>query len=122
MGEKSALIKVGNGVLRATIITVFLLFLLAVVMTKVEVIPQVISVYFLVVTCVSIIYGAIYAARKNNRKGWMVGLLVAFLYMIVLYLISVIFFQDAAITSKDLIRLVIAVFVGILSGMLGINL
>lgn len=122
MGEKSILIKVGNGVLRATIITVFLLLVLAAIMSKVELSTQVMSVYYLIVTCISIIYGAIYAARKNNRKGWIVGFLVAFLYMAVLYLISVIFFQDAAVTSKDLLRLVIAVFVGVLSGMLGINL
>ena len=122
MDGKSAFIKVGNGVLRAVIITLLLLVLLAAIMSATDVGLQVISVYYLVVTCISILYGSIYAAKKNKRKGWMVGLLVALLYMIILYLISAIFFQDLAFTGKDLLRLAIALFVGALSGMLGINL
>jgi putative membrane protein (TIGR04086 family) len=122
MDGKNALIKVGNGVLRATIITLLLLVLLAAIMNFNEIGSQVLSVYYLVVTCVSILYGSIYAARKNKRRGWIVGILVALLYMIILYLISAIFFQDLAFTGKDFLRLAIALLVGALSGMLGINL
>jgi putative membrane protein (TIGR04086 family) len=122
MEGKSTLIKVGNGVLRAVFITILLLSILTLIMYNTDVGPQVISVYFLVTTCVSVLCGSIYSAKKNNRKGWMVGLFVAFLYMIILYLIQAIFFQDFAITGKDLLRLLIALFVGALSGMLGINL
>jgi putative membrane protein (TIGR04086 family) len=122
MEEKGFYVKVGKGVLRATIITVILLIILAVVMSMLEINQQIISVYYLFVTCISIIYGAIYAARKNNRKGWLVGLIVAMLYMIVLYIISAIFFNDTSFGLKDLFRVILALIVGILSGMLGINL
>jgi len=122
MEEKGTYIKVGKGVLRATIITVILLILLAIITSIKDISSQIVSVYYLLVTCISIIYGAIYAARKNNKKGWLVGLMVALLYMLVLYLISVVFFQNAIISVKDLIRLTLAIFVGTLSGMLGINM
>lgn len=122
MEEKGVYVKVGKGVLRATIITIVLLILLAIITSIKDLSPQIVSVYYLLVTCISIIYGAIYAARKNNQKGWLVGIMVALLYMLILYLISAVFFQDAIITVKDLIRVALAIFVGTLSGMLGINM
>jgi putative membrane protein (TIGR04086 family) len=122
MEEKGLYVKVGNGVFRATIITIIMLVILSVIMSFSDVSRQVISVYYLVATCISIIYGAIYAARKNNKKGWLVGILVAFFYMLVLYLISMLVFKDTTLQMKDLLRLVIALVVGTLSGMLGINL
>jgi putative membrane protein (TIGR04086 family) len=122
MEEKGLYVKVGNGVFRATIITIIMLVILSIIMSFSDVSRQVISVYYLVATCVSIIYGSIYAARKNNKKGWLVGILVAFFYMLVLYLISMLIFKDTALQMKDLLRLVIALVVGTLSGMLGINL
>ena len=122
MEEKGVYVKVGKGVLRATIITIVLLILLAIITSIKDLSPQIVSVYYLLVTCISIIYGAIYAARKNNQKGWLVGIMVALLYMLILYLISAVFFQDAIITVKDLIRVALAIFVCTLSGMLGINM
>jgi putative membrane protein (TIGR04086 family) len=120
--ERNFYVKVGNGVLRSTILTIILLVIFAIVMSVVDVGPQVMSVYYLVVTCISIVYGAIYSAKKNNRRGWLVGILVAVFYMMVLYIISGIFFQDFSINSKDFLRFTIAVLVGTLSGMLGINI
>lgn len=122
MEDKGLVIKVGKGVLRSTILTLLLIVILSIVMNSVELANPTISVVYLLITCISIIYGAIYAARRHNKKGWLTGLLVALFYMIVLYLISAIFFQDAAVDYKDLLRFLIAAFVGILSGMLGINL
>jgi putative membrane protein (TIGR04086 family) len=122
MDDKGFVIKVGKGVLRSTILTVLMIVLLSIVMNTVELTNPAVSVVYMLITCISIVYGAIYAARRHNKKGWLTGLLVALFYMIILYLISAIFFQNAAIESKDLFRLLIAAFVGILSGMLGINL
>jgi putative membrane protein (TIGR04086 family) len=120
--ESKLMAKVGNGVFRASIITILLLIIFAIIMSTTEVGNQVISVYILVVTSISIVYGAIYAAKKNNRKGWLVGILVAALYMLVLYLISGIFFGDFSLNYKDFFRLILALLVGALSGMLGINI
>lgn len=122
MEEKGMLIKVGKGALRSTVITIALLIILTIVMSLKDLSPQIISVYYLLVTCASIIYGSIYAAKKNNKKGWLVGLLVSVLYMVILYVLRFVFQHDDSITSKDFIRLALALLVGTLSGMLGINL
>lgn len=122
MEENKLFLKVGNGVFRASIITIFLLIIFAIIMSATEVSNPVTSVYILVTTSLSIVYGAIYSAKKNNRNGWLVGILVASMYMLVLYLISGIFFGDFSLNYKDFFRLGIALVVGALSGMLGINI
>jgi putative membrane protein (TIGR04086 family) len=120
--ENKLYLKVGNGVFRASIITIVLLVIFAIIMSAAEISNPVVSVYILVVTSLSIVYGSIYAAKKNNRNGWLVGILVAACYMAVLYLISGIFFGDFSLDYKDSFRLILALLVGALSGMLGINI
>ncbi|MDP4087980.1 MAG: TIGR04086 family membrane protein [Bacillota bacterium] len=122
MEQKAFLTKVSKGVFRAAVITTILLVVYAIVMTVTEVSNQVTSVYYLLVTCLSVIYGSIYAARKNNKNGWLVGMLVALLYMLLLYIIARIVFGYSDFGTKELLRMAIAVMVGALSGMLGINI
>lgn len=122
MEQKGILTKASVGVFRAAILTVILLIIFAIIMSITEVSPQFLSVYYLLVTCLSVVYGAIYAARKNNKNGWLVGIVVAILYMVLLYIIAAVFFNDASLGTKELLRLTIAVMVGALSGMLGINI
>lgn len=122
MEQRAFLTKVTKGVLRAAVITTILLVIYAIIMTFTDVSKQVTSVYYLLVTCLSVIYGAIYSAKKNNKNGWLVGMLVAFLYMLLLYIISAVIFKDVSLGTKELLRMAIAVMVGALSGMLGINI
>ncbi|MDT8717470.1 TIGR04086 family membrane protein [Clostridium sp. 19966] len=122
MEGKKVAARVTNGVLRASMFTVIMIIILAVIMNFTDVGNSFLSVYFVIVTCISVLYGAIYAARKNNKNGWLIGILVAFFYMMVLYIISAVMFNEPSIESKDIMRFVIALMVGALSGMLGINI
>ena len=78
---------------------------------------------FIVITSLSVIYGSIYSTRKIQKKGWLIGILVALLYIFIIYLVSIISgSREFVINSTDLLMLSIALLVGSLSGMLGINL
>ncbi|WP_163215868.1 TIGR04086 family membrane protein [Clostridium thermarum] len=122
MEEKAFLTKVSMGVLRATLITIVLVIIFAIIMTFTDVSNQFLSVYYLVTTCLSVVYGAIYAARKNNKNGWLVGILVALLYMLLIFIASAVLFNNVFFGLTELLRITIAVVVGALSGMLGINI
>jgi putative membrane protein (TIGR04086 family) len=52
----------------------------------------------------------------------MIGLIVAILYMLVIYLVSAVNGRGFDISSFGVLRISLAVFVGALSGMLGINI
>ncbi len=66
--EKYNYIPAAEGVLRSFIITVLMLLMFAVVMTFVEVNEFVNSIFYVVTTILSIMYGAIYASRKTKEK------------------------------------------------------
>lgn len=111
-----------KGVIRGFLLTLMLILIYAIVMSYKEIPENISSILFLAFSMVSIMFGAIYSTKKIQKKGWLVGILVAFFYMILLYLVSIIAGQSAALTLKSLFKLIAALFIGLLSGMLGINI
>ena len=63
-----------------------------------------------------------YAAKKAGEKGWLMGIIVAATYMLVLYLVKVVGGGSTAIGMREVVRTALALGIGALSGMLGINL
>jgi putative membrane protein (TIGR04086 family) len=120
--ERNTYIHTGEGILRGVILTVILLLIYAVIMTFTEVSDGISSSFYLVTTLVSIMYGSIYAVKKINKRGWLIGIVVAIVYMLIIYIVSVISGNSAVIGVNRILRLLIAFTVGALSGMLGVNL
>lgn len=118
---KKNYVYIGRGVLRGCIITVICAFILALVQTISSIGESAISLGILITTMISIIYGCIYATKKINSKGWMVGFFVALTYIIIVYIVAIIFGKDG-LAVKDIWRILLALVTGSLAGMLGINL
>lgn len=113
---------VGAGVLRGSVFTLAALLIYS---AAIMVVPENLkakSVIFMVITCFSVLYGAAYAAKKAGAKGWLIGLLVAAIYCVLIYVISLISGGSPVMGVVGIARIVIALFIGTLSGMLGINL
>lgn len=115
-------VQAAEGVLRSFIITVVMLLIFAVVMTFVEVNEYMSSVFYVVTTILSIMYGAIYASQKIKKRGWMIGIIVAFLYTAILYIVSVISGNSVFVGYDGIKRIVMALLVGGISGMIGVNI
>jgi putative membrane protein (TIGR04086 family) len=120
-GFKNNYLYIGKGVLRGCVITVIIAFILALIQTFSSIGESALSACILITSMVSIMYGCIYATRKINNKGWLVGFLVALLYMFILYIAAMIWGKDG-LAIKDIWRILLALVTGALSGMLGINL
>lgn len=120
--ERNNFVYIGKGALRGFIVTAVLIAIMAVITNFANINPSITSVAILIITMVSIIYGAIYATKKIRKKGWVVGILVAALYIIILYIASLIAGRESVLAVRDLWRGLLALAVGALSGMLGINL
>ncbi|NSA01329.1 putative membrane protein (TIGR04086 family) [Clostridium beijerinckii] len=77
---------------------------------------------YVIISLCSLSLGAMIGAKKNESKGWLVGFGVALLYYLVLFILSSSFNGELAFKLFDFIKLIIALVVGTLAGMLGINL
>ena len=113
---------VGEGVFRAAILTLIMLVVYSIVTSYVPASLKVTSVFYIIITLLSVLYGSVFAAKKSGEKGWLMGISVAATYMVVLYLVKVVGGGSAAIGMKEVVRTSLALGVGAFSGMLGINL
>lgn len=113
---------IGVGVIRASILTILFILIYSVIGSFVDIGNTVTSVFLTVITLGSVVYGSIYATLKMGKNGWLVGLIVAACYMIILFIVSLCFGKGLAFGIKDLVRLLLALMAGTLSGMLGVNL
>lgn len=120
--SKSFYISVLEGVLRGFFMTLAILLLYAVFAHFVQVNESLTSILIIIATLFSVVYGSVYASRKTGKRGWLNGLAVAILYIIIFYIVALLSqSRDATIGINDLARVAICIFVGILSGMLGLN-
>lgn len=111
-----------KGVIGAVAVATILTAIYSLIMNFVDFSSSVDSAINVGLTSISLIFGTILAAKLYGRKGWLVGLSVGVLFYIALYAIGVLFGAEATLVVYDLIKFSLCALVGILSGMLGINL
>ncbi|PJI09755.1 TIGR04086 family membrane protein [Clostridium sp. CT7] len=123
MERKSKIyVSAAGGVLRALFITLVVILIFAFVSTKVSFSEGITNMVILVTTLLSVMFGSIYSSRKSGQKGWLNGLLVGIFYIAIFYIVSLIDGSSGTFQLRDIIRIVLAIVVGTLSGMLGINI
>ena len=111
-----------KGVLYALSMAIILSLILAVVMSKIDFNESVLNVIYVIISCSSLVIGAIVSVKLHGSRGWILGLLVGIIYYIALYLIGIILGGDAHFSMYEFYRLLMSIGVGTLAGMLGINL
>ncbi|KOA21084.1 hypothetical protein CLHOM_06720 [Clostridium homopropionicum DSM 5847] len=122
MEKKNNALYIVQGVIRSFFLTLGLLVIYSIITYFTKPNPQIDSIYFVVITALSVMYGAIYSVKHIKSRGWLVGLLLAILYIVIIYLISVVNGRGFYISTYGMLRIALALFVGTLSGMLGINM
>lgn len=123
MEKKSKIyVSAAGGVLRALFITLVVILIFAFVSTKISFSEGITNMVILVTTLLSVMFGSIYSSRKSGKKGWLNGFLVGLFYIAIFYIVSLIDGSSGAFQLRDIIRIVLSIVVGTLSGMLGINI
>ena len=118
--------KYVKSVVKGTIGTIIFSFIgiavLSMLMTKLVFSKGVFNMVYVIISLCSLSLGAIIGAKKNEARGWLVGFGVALGYYVVLFILSSSFSGEITFKLFDLTKLAIALAVGTLAGMLGINL
>ena len=118
--------KYVKSVVKGTIGTMIFSFigiaLLSMLMTKLVFSKGIFNMVYVIISLCSLSLGAIIGAKKNEARGWLVGFGVALGYYVVLFILSSSFSGEITFKLFDLTKLAIALAVGTLAGMLGINL
>lgn len=113
---------VAHGVLRAFILTMISIIIYSLITSFLTPSEKVTSVFIVIITLLSIMYGSIYATLKMKSNGWIIGILVSTFYMIAIFIVSILCGKEFALGTKEILRFIIALIVGTLSGMIAVNL
>lgn len=118
--------KYFKSVLKGTVGTLIFSFigvaLLSILMTKLAFSKGIFNAIYVIISLCSLSLGAIIGAKRNESRGWLVGFGVALGYYLVLFVLASCFSGELVFNLFDLVKLAIALVVGTLAGMLGINL
>lgn len=114
--------KISRGILVAITLTTISLLIYSLLMNYVDFSLQATKIVYMVISCLSVVLGSMYASRKNGQKGWLCGFGVAIGYMAILLIITSLLNSGSPFNMTALVQVIIACAVGILSGMLGINI
>ncbi len=119
---KKNIFYISEGVIRGFFLTMVLLFIYSILATYFNIIENFAGIYIVIVTALSIMYATIFSVSRIKTRGWFTGILVALIYMIIIYLISAINGRAVDFTLFGVLRVLLALAVGMFSGMLSVNI
>lgn len=120
-GSNSLLI-ITKGVLIALIISAVLIILYGLLLSFTSLSESSMPTVISIISTVCIAISSIYVAMKVESRGWLNGALTGLIYMIVLFLVSLLFKTGAAFDKFVLFRMFMGFVIGALAGIIGINL
>lgn len=122
MEYKNYFKSVFKGLAWAIGITFIITIIFSIIMNNMVIEEKIFNIIYVVISSLALVIGSIIAVKSYGSKGWVVGLAVGLIFYISLYLIGIIFGAEASLTSYDFLKFILCTFIGLLSGMLGINL
>lgn len=111
-----------RGLVWALVVTIITTIIFSFVMNRVPIEEKIFNIIYVVITCLALVLGSVIAVKSYGSKGWIVGLAVGCIFYITLYFFGILFGAEATLTIYDFIKFVLCMLIGLLSGMLGINL
>lgn len=111
-----------KGLLISFAITVILMILFTLMLTFTNISENMLTVFNSISIISSIVIGALYSSYKTNRKGWIVGGIIGFCYIIIIILINAIINKELSFNLYIIIKMLIALIVGMVGGIIGVNL
>ncbi|NMB95251.1 MAG: TIGR04086 family membrane protein [Clostridiaceae bacterium] len=110
-----------KGVLIAYVITIPFFMLFSLILSYTNFPETYISTAVLLTTIISIILSSLTVSRSINAKGWLVGSMIGFLYIVILYVFSGIIFKNFSIGKGLILTTFICITSGALGGIIGVN-
>lgn len=111
-----------KGVMVSIILTMFLLLLLSFVMMTIELSEKNYNLIFATITMVALSIGALIASKFNEKKGYLTGFIVGIIFFIFIFFLRTIISGGITLGREEIYSLSISIFIGTVSGILGVNL
>lgn len=122
MEDNQTMKSILKGFAGAILLALMLLLILALVMTRFDLTDKVYKVVSVVLTTTSLVVGAVFSAKSNGSKGWLIGLAVGFLFFIFIYILGAIVSGIIDFSMVQVYKFIGCIIIGTIAGMLGVNM
>ena len=123
MEERKFYIKdITIGVLISFVSTIILFFIFACMIANTSISENLINPSIIVLSSISIFFGAGVASKKVQKKGIFIGAIVGAFYIIAMYIISGVLSGNLSLNTYSIIMILASISMGGIGGILGVNL
>ena len=119
--QNRSLITIMKGTLISVILTLVLLFILAIVLTYTKVSENMIPAAIIVITAISLLIGSTIANKKMKKNGILNGGIIGVIYLLTIYIVSSAVSGSFLLGLKSIIMVVVGMIFGIIGGVIGVN-
>lgn len=116
------IIAIGKGILLAYVISIICLVIYGLLLNFTKMSENSMPTVIMVITVISIAVAGVHAAVNAESKGWLNGAGVGLVYMVILFLLSLLLDKGAVFDRLVLFRIFMGFIIGTLAGIIGINL
>ena len=120
-GENRILILL-KSIFLALIISLICIIIYAVVLSITPVSDNTMSIITQVITMISIVAAAMYCSKKIRSKGWLYGIIIGIIFVLIIIPISMIWGQIPAFDKYFIAKVLMASLVGFIGGIIGVNM
>jgi putative membrane protein (TIGR04086 family) len=111
-----------KGLLISCSITLLFTMIISLLLTYTNMMETSIPLWNTITLIVSIVSGAMYSTVKIGEKGWLNGAIIGLLYFLILFLLNYLLVKSSRLNSFSYLKLFISIVIGMIGGMIGINL
>lgn len=120
--QNRSLITIMKGTLISIILTLVLLFILAIILTYTEVSESLIPAAIIVITAISLLIGSTIANRRLKKNGILNGGIIGVVYLVTIYIVSSAISGSFSMGVKSIIMVISGIVFGIIGGVIGVNI
>lgn len=120
--DENKLMIIIKSVFLALIISLICIIIYAVVLSITPVSDDTMSIITQVITMISIVAASIYCSRRTGSRGWLYGLVIGIVFVLVVIPISMLWGQMPTFDKYFIAKLLMASLVGLIGGIIGVNL
>lgn len=110
------------GIITAFLLSLFFTLIISALYTWTNLSESTLPYSAYTINSLSVLFGAIVAARSARKKGWLYGGGTALLFSLLLALIGSLIDFSAAFQPQTLARIIILILIGVFGGMIGVQL
>lgn len=121
-GGGITLAGIGKAILMSYFVTIPVFVVFAIILTYTDFPEKLVVPVVVITSIISVLIAGAKATRGVMSKGWLNGSIVGFIYILILYILSSIIYNNYRIDKYVITMTAISVLTGAIGGILGINM